>query len=884
MNKKRALGIIFLANALLLLAAGIRMSQSSGVSAEAPRRPQVQPAVQPPSALPARPAALSLHTPPAETISGAVLTQVFTLQAGWNAIYLGVEPINPSPVVNGVHELSTLEAAFADLAASGALESVWAYNQPVSHKDYIIDPGEGLWDAPGWERYIPDNVTGLDGASQGFLSNLFTLHANTAYLVKLKDGASGTLQVTGKPVVGHHRWALAAYNLAGFPLLPGAGATVATLKAASPITEIRALTSDGKWAVLADSVALQDGQGYLVYYTDPGVNGKQDFTAPLDLQVVLGDGLTFMAGSQGKRQTFDLENRTGNTATVTLTATNATIALRRVDDSTTPETSLPLTPPNNTLTLDPHGAKRIILEVNAADQPAAGEALLDIRSQALGIRWLVPMTAAPGSYDGLWAGEVVVNEVSEARLGSTNSTGDVTIALAQQNASITRGSAQMHEVVASGGGTTVAVTVTLSLPAVTPAPMLPIEGTPGQYVGGYVFLDKNQNGQRDADEPGLSGVVITLGSNTQTTTTDGSYVFSLAPGAYPAVYNISAPAPAGYTGAFKVTLPGGTVAVNSLPTSVTLKADGISAVEPAAYLTQILPTGYSLPFVDSTGQRVEPGINFGYVIAHTVLLRAGTCSSPGTERVLVTPDPAVFDGAVNGVMQAPIAGTLTNLLNTANNIAVKRLGIVVACGDIVKSSPTKFANGGGSEFRFRLLLRVTHGVAELLPHYAFTDTVSGLAFPRLSSPALSIGGPINGSLPFAAGNEMKFLMDIAPNDPLNPFKHKYNPDHDNLDAKFQPFDPSQLSPYLWESFDVKRTIALTLTADPSFTGLTTDEVQKLAAELDWGGLNWGGLYTEVLEGLHQNDITVKGYFVIRHTLSCDALLRQDYDAAAPVCN
>ena len=131
---------------------------------------------------------------------------------------------------------------------------------------------------------------------------------------------------------------------------------------------------------------------------------------------------------------------------------------------------------------------------------------------------------------------------------------------------------------------------------------------------------------------------------------------------------------------------------------------------------------------------------------------------------------------------------------------------------------------------------------------------------------------------------MKFLIDIAPNDPLNPFKHKYSPDHDNLDAKFNPFDPTQLSPYYWESFDVKRTIVLTLSEDPSFTGLSTEETEKLAAQLDWGGLNWGGIYTEVLEGLHQNDITVKGYFVVRHTLACDELRKQEYDSAAPDCN
>ena len=128
---------------------------------------------------------------------------------------------------------------------------------------------------------------------------------------------------------------------------------------------------------------------------------------------------------------------------------------------------------------------------------------------------------------------------------------------------------------------------------------------------------------------------------------------------------------------------------------------------------------------------------------------------------------------------------------------------------------------------------------------------------------------------------MQFLIDIPAQDPLNPFKHKYHPDHDNLDAKFEPFDPTQLSPYLWESFAVKRTLTLELTNEPAFEDMTAEQAAAMAAELDWGGQNWGGNYTEIIEGLHQNDITVKGYFIIRHLITGADLLAQDYDTACP---
>ena len=333
----------------------------------------------------------------------------------------------------------------------------------------------------------------------------------------------------------------------------------------------------------------------------------------------------------------------------------------------------------------------------------------------------------------------------------------------------------------------------------------------------------------------------------------------------------------GYTSSFDVTLPDGDGApvANVLPTSVMVDCGGITDVAPSGYLAQILPDPYTaLPYTDATGAVVQPAVNFGYAVAHTVTpQRAGTCAAPGSD---------ISGGtgtALNGQLTFTLDDTTLAELTGKAHVRVERLGVTVACGNLAIGAPTQFDNGSGSEFRFRLLLRVDEdGVAELLPHYALTETVDGPAFPRLSSPALSIGCAATGSTPFAAGNEMKFSIDIPAQDPLNPFKHKYHPDHDNLDAKFEPFE-TDLSPYLWESFTVKRTIALELTNEPAFGEMTPAEAAALAAQLDWGGENWGGNYTEIIEGLHQNDITVKGYFVIRHAVAGENLIAQDFDTS-----
>jgi hypothetical protein len=148
---------------------------------------------------------------------------------------------------------------------------------------------------------------------------------------------------------------------------------------------------------------------------------------------------------------------------------------------------------------------------------------------------------------------------------------------------------------------------------------------------------------------------------------------------------------------------------------------------------------------------------------------------------------------------------------------------------------------------------------------------------RISSAAFSIPGPLAASGSFTEADRLEFRITIEPEDPLNPFKHKYHPDHDNLDAKFNPIPMTGsdgIAPHLWEAPLVKRHIALALTDDPP--GVPAGEVEALAAQVDWGGATWGGTYQEVIEGLHNHDITVKGYFVIRHVLAGE-LEVQPYD-------
>lgn len=94
---------------------------------------------------------------------------------------------------------------------------------------------------------------------------------------------------------------------------------------------------------------------------------------------------------------------------------------------------------------------------------------------------------------------------------------------------------------------------------------------------------------------------------------------------------------------------------------------------------------------------------------------------------------------------------------------------------------------------------------------------------------------------FGAPNTVTASITLAPDFPTNPYRHKFHPDHDNLDSEGQPVE---------EAFEITRAITLTFSAsDPS--GLV---------DPDFGFDTVGGVYKEEITGLHRNAIQVEGVF------------------------
>ena len=119
---------------------------------------------------------------------------------------------------------------------------------------------------------------------------------------------------------------------------------------------------------------------------------------------------------------------------------------------------------------------------------------------------------------------------------------------------------------------------------------------------------------------------------------------------------------------------------------------------------------------------------------------------------------------------------------------------------------------------------------------------------RISSPAFSFSEqvPMNGNFD---GTLVSSAIALDYDDPLNPFKHKYHPHHDNLDYDFKTKLPEGR-----ESYSIVRNIEL---------AFTTDDPEGLRLS-GWGDNQVGGVYRERIQGVHRKELRVEGTFRLNH--------------------
>jgi hypothetical protein len=207
------------------------------------------------------------------------ITQNITLQPGWNAVWLEVQP-----------SANRTDTIFSNLPVA----SVWTRAERLSSVEFIQDPSEEAFNQSGWLGWFHPS------RPDAFLGNLFAVHANRAYLIKVNNSTPVNWSVVGRPSLRRLSWVPDSYNLRGLPVDPASPPTFLNFlrpskahydAAAGQLQSIYRLNSaSGQWQLVSPGETVQSGAAYWIYS-----RGASDYVAPLVVGVDSGDGLDFGA-------------------------------------------------------------------------------------------------------------------------------------------------------------------------------------------------------------------------------------------------------------------------------------------------------------------------------------------------------------------------------------------------------------------------------------------------------------------------------------------------------------------------------------------------------------------------------------------------------------
>ena len=215
----------------------------------------------------------------------AFLTQTLDLRAGWNAVFLEVDPAEPAPA-----------RVFAGLP----VDAVATHDAVPAGGQFVKDPGADLALAQGWAVwYAPHRP-------DAFLSNLYEVQGAKAYLVHATTNA--TLVLAGDVPPSLPTWKPDAFNFVGFPLQDSGAPTFAQFFAGSSAHSPGRIyrLAGGKWRqVTAPSAeSMRPGEAFWIF-----CNGASDYPGPLQVSTPSPFGL-FLSPRGGSEIVF--RNRTSH--------------------------------------------------------------------------------------------------------------------------------------------------------------------------------------------------------------------------------------------------------------------------------------------------------------------------------------------------------------------------------------------------------------------------------------------------------------------------------------------------------------------------------------------------------------------------------------------
>lgn len=223
-------------------------------------------------------------------------SQTIPLRAGWNAVFLEVQP-----------EPRLCDVLFAGLQ----VESVWRFNRQVGTVQFITDPDKLVPNQPDWLTYLPleDPLSGK--------SRLHVIEGGRPYLIKRSDNAApANWTVRGRPIHRPIAWLPDSLNLVGFPLATQSSVTYQSFFAHAPALAtnfVYRLSPGGIWVRLnaPASTPMSAGEAFWIHSTGPC-----DYAGTLSLDLERKSGLSF--GRVLIEDSLRIRNASTRPATITV--------------------------------------------------------------------------------------------------------------------------------------------------------------------------------------------------------------------------------------------------------------------------------------------------------------------------------------------------------------------------------------------------------------------------------------------------------------------------------------------------------------------------------------------------------------------------------------
>lgn len=203
---------------------------------------------------------------------GQWATQTITLEPGWNAIYLEVDPYPSNPFYEGgspyPNECSTIFNGID-------IESVWA---PADQFN-LIDPDiERLTYYPTPSAIAP--------------TTLFALEGGKVYIINYLGTVPETMEISGRPTLGQQTWRAGIDRVAGFPVDATNPPTFTEFLASAPafgVNAVQKMNSNGDWVAITDpNETINKGQAYRLK-----TNEFSTYASPFSVELAQENSLDF---------------------------------------------------------------------------------------------------------------------------------------------------------------------------------------------------------------------------------------------------------------------------------------------------------------------------------------------------------------------------------------------------------------------------------------------------------------------------------------------------------------------------------------------------------------------------------------------------------------